>query len=794
MRHNPGEDRSNTNEIVGSRFVAASAMQVTHLGFYDEGADGLIQSHRVAIFLASSGAVVAEANVPAGASALLDYNCRWVELDTPVGLVANETYVIAAEVFSGGDPFINSIPNVRASSFGADWVASGSSVIPVWKSAGNDFSMPDNALGNHQYNRSYFAGNFANFNSVTPMELQVDLSTKHQSIESFGASDAWNMDFVGKHWSDSEKELMAQRLFGLDTDESGNPEGIGLSGWRFNIGAGSAEQGDASDIVNVPRRTECFLLENGTYDWNKQLGQQWFLDKAHEYGVSSFTAFSNSAPVYYTKNGLAHGTNGVTNLKDEHYDEFAFFLATVLKHFQDEGKPFDFISPVNEPQYAWSGDSQEGSHWEESDIAHITQELDTALQANSVTAKQTIDESGQYDYTYPGGRKTVGHIESFFDPQRSTYTGNLDTLDQSFSAHSYWTINTNSQIVDARQRVANELDRWNIPLRQTEYSLLGLENVIEDKPENETDIALFMAKVMHADLTIANAISWAFWTSTEQAQFGHMNRFLLMTLIPDSGTDLTSGGTHRPEKTLWMLGNYSRFIRPGYQRIDLSDADDYDGIMGSAYVSPENDRLVLVLQNNAYESKAVRLAEASVNGISFQDSQWYLSDRERDLRFQGTLDAAEALVLPARSLSTVVVDVETMSEWELWVEANLSSVDESLRLAAKDPDGDGLPNLLEYVARVNPVAGGDSSIFAMDEETYVIQLDRELGAARVFLEYTTDFESWQSTELIFQSGAWTLSSGELELSQTALGEDLDELGIRHSSGSTWFYRTKGVLE
>ncbi len=791
MRYNPGEDRENTNEIVGSRFVAASTMEVTHLGFYDEGADGLSEPHRVAIFEGSSGAVIAEATIPAGNATRLEYNCRWVELDTAVSLVANETYVIAAEVFSGGDPFINSIPNVRESTFGADWVASVSSVVPVWKSAAGGFSIPENALGNHQYNRSYFAGNFASLKAVTPVELLLDPSTAYQSIESFGASDAWNLDFVGKHWSDSEKELMAKRLFSLDTDELGNPEGIGLSGWRFNIGAGSAEQGEASDIVNVTRRAECFLQEDGTYDWNKQLGQQWFLGKAREYGVSSFTAFSNSAPVYYTKNGLAHGTGGATNLKDEHYDEFAIFLATVLKHFQDEGKPFDFISPVNEPQYAWSSDSQEGSHWETSEIARLARELDTALLANGVTAKQTVDESGQYDYTYPGGRASVGHIESYFDPQRGTYIGNLGTLDPSFSAHSYWTVYTNQQIVDVRDRMADELDRWNIPLRQTEYSLLGLENVTEDKPENDTDIALFMAKVIHADLTVANAISWAFWTSAEQDRFGHKNRFLLMTLQPNFGTDLTSGGTHRPEKTLWMLGNYSRFVRPGYKRINLLDANGYDGILGSAYLSPEEDRVVVVLQNNSYESKAIRLAETGVGGISFQDSQWYLSDRERDLRFQGTVDASDSLLLPARSLSSLVVDT---GGWEDWVEENLSSVSESLRLAGEDPDSDGIANLLEYAAGVNPVAGEDSEVFAMDDATYVIRLDQKASDVRISVEYSNDLKAWQVAELIHQGNDWTLGSGQLELIQSAIGESLDELRIRRANGDNWFYRIKGVLE
>lgn len=106
-------------------------------------------------------------------------------------------------------------------------------------------------------------------------------------------------------WLEYKRNYVADKLFSLKTDTKGNPVGIGLSIWRFNVGAGSIEQGDKSMIKNVPRRTECFLLPDGTYDWTKQQGQQVFLKLAKERGVPHFVAFLNSPPVYFTKNGLA---------------------------------------------------------------------------------------------------------------------------------------------------------------------------------------------------------------------------------------------------------------------------------------------------------------------------------------------------------------------------------------------------------------------------------------------------------------------------------------------------------
>ena len=68
-----------------------------------------------------------------------------------------------------------------------------------------------------------------------------------QTIQNFAASDAWACQFAG-NWPEEKKNAMADWLFSLDTFANGNPKGIGLSMWRFNIGAGSAEQGDSSGI------------------------------------------------------------------------------------------------------------------------------------------------------------------------------------------------------------------------------------------------------------------------------------------------------------------------------------------------------------------------------------------------------------------------------------------------------------------------------------------------------------------------------------------------------------------
>ena len=129
-----------------------------------------------------------------------------------------------------------------------------------------------------------------------PLTLTINPGKTFQSIDHFGASDAWACQFVG-NWPDAKKNAIADLLFSQDLLANGQPKGIGLSLWRFNIGAGTAEQGSGSGIGDEWRRAESFLNENGTYNWNKQAGQVWFLNAAKARGVNEFLAFPNSPPV-----------------------------------------------------------------------------------------------------------------------------------------------------------------------------------------------------------------------------------------------------------------------------------------------------------------------------------------------------------------------------------------------------------------------------------------------------------------------------------------------------------------
>jgi O-glycosyl hydrolase len=500
--------------------------------------------------------------------------------------------------------------------------------------------------------------------------VNIDAYTVYQTIEDFGASDCWFCDIVGKNWATAQKEDIAQKLFSQSFDTDGNPLGIGLSTWRVNVGGGTASQdATTSNISDALRRADCFLKQDGSYDWTRCAGQQYFMQKAKELGCSHFVLFSNTPPIYFTKNGRGNADSGETesNLKNDKYGDFAEFLATVGKHFSDAGYPITYISPVNEPQWDWTN-GQEGSPWQNANIAKLARELNTSLQSRSSAIKILLAEAGSWEPAYGGSGRATNQIADFFDSSSSDYIGNLPSLAQAFGAHSYWTFSTNDNLKNYRAKAWNAANAKGLRTLQTEWSLL------DNPPATSTgfpasydaatymDIALFMAKLIQCDLTMANVSSWSFWTALGNEVWGQKSRFYLLHLTPSDGDygDFANSGTVAASKNLWALGNYSLFIRPDYKRIGMTGADEMNGVMGSSYLSPDGNKLVSVYVNTATTGSSVDVSFSGLGGKEILKLHKYVTDSTHDLN----LDTAEsgaysgaAVSLPARSVVTVVYDL-----------------------------------------------------------------------------------------------------------------------------------------
>lgn len=504
--------------------------------------------------------------------------------------------------------------------------------------------------------------------ALPPATISINADHTIQTIQDFGASDCWTAEYVSDYFGTTEKENAARWLFSQQMDNNGNPEGIGLSCWRVNLGAGSASQGTNSNIDDETRRAECYLKEDGSYDWTRCDGQQWFMKQAKEYDVDHFLLFSNSAPVYFTKSGKANTNNQSMNcnLKDDCYDDFADFLATTTKHFVNEGYHVTYIDPVNEPQFDWK-DGQEGSPWENANISNLVKELDKRIQAQQLTTKILIPEAATWNCLYGGNEARANNqLSAFFDSSNSTYIADLPSVAKVAAGHSYWTFRTNNDLKDVRERVRDEAAKYGVEVMQTEWSML------DAAPEtsagfpasydaaSKMDIALYLGKLIYCDLVYGNMTGWSYWTAFAQEKWSQKNRFYLIRMNAKGDTgeesygDIKKGGTLTADKNLWVLGNYSRFIRPGYKRLEVNGADELNGLMASSWLSPDAKTLVTVLVNMSRGSRKIDL---SLSGSHVEGVKTYVTDKDHDLQYDATSSDASNMEIPARSVVTVVMSL-----------------------------------------------------------------------------------------------------------------------------------------
>jgi len=493
-----------------------------------------------------------------------------------------------------------------------------------------------------------------------PVTINIDINRKAQKIDNFGSSGCWFSEGIGKYWPNDKKEKIAELLFSKKLDLDHHPLGIGLSAWRFNIGGGTLEQGDNSGIKDFRKRADCFLNADGSYDWRKQEGQRFFLTKAKDYGVETLIAFSNTPPVTFTKNGLGYKTEKdyTSNLKRNKYGAYADFLATVVKHFKENGINFDYISPVNEPQWDWSKKymeaDQEGSPWTNDEIFKITKSLDSSFSAKKLNNKILVTEAGMLNYLYGGSGFASHQIQQFFKADSKNYLGRFTHVPKIIAGHSYFTESNDSVMSSTRKKLADTARAYGVKYWQSEYSMLadGFREGFK-QPRSAMDCALFLSKVIYTDLTTGNATAWQFWNAYEPGNPDFDTRYYLIALNPKPNF---KDGEFTATKNLWALGHYSRFIRPGMTRVSTEYVDEGNKQLLTTAFTDNKGKLVIVVTNTSTEKTDIKLKIENADR-TYKTMQTYLTTSIKDINMKPLKLNSKSLVsLPARSICTIVLE------------------------------------------------------------------------------------------------------------------------------------------
>ena len=150
----------------------------------------------------------------------------------------------------------------------------------------------------------------------------------------------------------------------------------------------------------------------------------------------------------------------------------------------------------------------------------------------------------------------------------------------------------------------------------------------DDPTGDHMPSALHLAESIHNDLTVANLNAWHYWWLYAGGSSG----------LYDTNTNVWS-------KRFWIMGNFSRFVRPGYMRVTTAN-DPPSGVLVSAYRNPEDGTLAIVAINKNDSSTTVSLFLS--DGAPCSMTPWVTSEADSiasktditvtDGRFSATLD------------------------------------------------------------------------------------------------------------------------------------------------------------
>ena len=313
---------------------------------------------------------------------------------------------------------------------------------------------------------------------------------------------------------------------------------------------------------------------------------------------------------WYTLGGVAVTGKGYDTLYQSNYQAWADTLAGMANALKRAGTPIYAISSQNEPDIGWTAYSASAlATW-------VGQYLGPTI-ANKAPGVKVI------------GTETCNWYG--FSNYESTFQGNTAAWSNSsiLATHEY---GGNASAYPAIQAAGKEF--W-------ETEVYDPNTSVEDTGMGS---ALRVVALIHTALTVANMNAWHYWWIT-----------------PCSGCAngaLWAQSTNRPTKRLWIMGNYSRFVRPGFVRIGATDAPTA-GVTVSAYRDSALTKIVVVAINTNTSSTSQMFSLAGTTPIKV--TPW-VTDPTRNIvadPSQTLTSSSFTYSLPATSVTTLVFNLRT---------------------------------------------------------------------------------------------------------------------------------------
>lgn len=326
---------------------------------------------------------------------------------------------------------------------------------------------------------------------------------------------------------------------------------------------------------------------------------------AYSYGVKVW------GTPWYCKNGVSTG-KGYDTLYESNYQGWADVLAATANSMKNAGTPLYAISSGNETDLGWTKyNAPTLAKW-------VGQYLGPTMASKAPDTKVIGIETCNW-YGFSGYEKVFKA-----DSKAWQYSSILATHEYGGSPSAYPEINA-----------------------------AGKEFWETEKYDDKTDVedpgmgsGLRISKLIHDALTIASMNAWHFWWIKPCA--GCKNGALWVE------------ATKQPSKRLWIMGNWSRFVRPGFVRVDAT-ANPTSGAFITAFCDSVPNKVVIVAINNNTSSVS---QDFSIPGITPKMMTPCITDPNRDLAglpSQTLSSGTFTYSLPGQSVTSLVIDLVNTS-------------------------------------------------------------------------------------------------------------------------------------
>lgn len=433
--------------------------------------------------------------------------------------------------------------------------------------------------------------------------VSIDMQTTFQTIDGFGASYTWYSEWLsqsdvaeqGFDWIFNDAEFNILRFRDLNCVYTNDRAEVLASYDNYYAYYNAA----------VTRGIDPWIIVTSWGEYNRELPWVDFVENPTN-GYS-----------YYT---LAKNENG-----EYMYDVLADFCVESIKIFFDAGIPVHFFSITNEAELQDSHLDEQGGRRENAGFFLGQQETEYQAaywKAHIAVYEAFEKEFGEYAPKLLGAETMAAYpdlLHGYLDPVIENCPESLEIV----AHHLYGT--------DLSQRNLKSVgDAF------PEYKIYQTEWYNGDYfGHAETMLDVLVSEGVNAYL---------YWD-------GVWPMGAVIDISNSNGTTIDRRGNH------YIMSHFSKFIKRGYQRVDVSE--DLD-VKFAAFKSPDGSKLIVIAMNPSNYSEYITL---DIKDKTIKSSNAYVSTENQENSFknkylQNVGEYADEFEIPARSLVTIDIDLE----------------------------------------------------------------------------------------------------------------------------------------